>query len=581
MCAGTRVALLPRRSLLPISGQVSPRGGMRCRPTARRGSHVAPLRPLRASPRPADPGGGLTLLAACGQTPAPAPAPVTGHVHLAPDAQLRQRRLRDAGRWPTGPSPPSTTPASPSRPPAWPTSTSGGRQRSPDPGGHRRHRARDPVRPHAHAPPCGCRATAPTPRWSTRGGASNNVNQIVQQMTTTNADVDPADNKVHVRFAIAPVLQNPGHTYAGAALLLGPAPQRDQGDHPLLHLQLLQPGRRALEDRPEHRRSSTPTGSPSTSRPARPSSRWATPWRCSSSPPAAPRAATTATSTWTPSAPSSPASRVTALRAAAGQHRRHADLHLQLQELRPGAPPPTPPSWRTCPAGTTFASLSAPGASCTTPAVGGTGAVTCNVGTVNPSASGSFTVTVNVTAASGSMISNGNYNIYADSVSSLIGPLVTTTVTSGVTYADLGVTKTDGVAAATWGQALTYTIVATNHGPGAANGATVTDTLPAQLTGATWTCAASGGAACNAPSGSGSISQAIPDLPERRRGHLHGERQRGGRLRQRHGDQPGHRDGPGRRHRQQPHQQRRRGHRLDRHPLHPRPRRRPAPARAR
>jgi hypothetical protein len=42
-------------------------------------------------------------------------------------------------------------------------------------------------------------------------GASNSANGLRQTMTTSNADVDPSDNKVHIRFAIAPVLQNPGH----------------------------------------------------------------------------------------------------------------------------------------------------------------------------------------------------------------------------------------------------------------------------------------------------------------------------------------------------------------------------------
>ncbi|HSP78653.1 MAG TPA: hypothetical protein VLQ93_09000, partial [Myxococcaceae bacterium] len=43
-------------------------------------------------------------------------------------------------------------------------------------------------------------------------GSSRNVNSLVQSATLTSADVDPADNKVHVRFALAPVFQNPGHS---------------------------------------------------------------------------------------------------------------------------------------------------------------------------------------------------------------------------------------------------------------------------------------------------------------------------------------------------------------------------------
>ncbi|HEX2670484.1 MAG TPA: hypothetical protein VHM25_06415, partial [Polyangiaceae bacterium] len=38
-----------------------------------------------------------------------------------------------------------------------------------------------------------------------------NVNSLSQSMVIAPGDVDPIDNQVHVRFAIAPVLQNPGH----------------------------------------------------------------------------------------------------------------------------------------------------------------------------------------------------------------------------------------------------------------------------------------------------------------------------------------------------------------------------------
>jgi len=42
-------------------------------------------------------------------------------------------------------------------------------------------------------------------------GHSQNVNSLSQTMTIGAADVDSSDGLVHVRFAIAPVLQNPGH----------------------------------------------------------------------------------------------------------------------------------------------------------------------------------------------------------------------------------------------------------------------------------------------------------------------------------------------------------------------------------
>ncbi len=46
---------------------------------------------------------------------------------------------------------------------------------------------------------------------STTYGNGENVNSLSQTMTVGAGDVDPSDNKVHVRFVVAPVLQNPSH----------------------------------------------------------------------------------------------------------------------------------------------------------------------------------------------------------------------------------------------------------------------------------------------------------------------------------------------------------------------------------
>ena len=46
---------------------------------------------------------------------------------------------------------------------------------------------------------------------TTHQGANQNVNSIKQSMATTQADVDPADGKVHVRFVLAPELEAAGH----------------------------------------------------------------------------------------------------------------------------------------------------------------------------------------------------------------------------------------------------------------------------------------------------------------------------------------------------------------------------------
>src|SRR5438552_3043225 len=75
--------------------------------------------------------------------------------------------------------------------------------------------------------------------------------------------------------------------------------------------------------------------------------------------------------------------------------------------------------------------------------------------------------------------------------------------------ADLSITKTDGQATAGAGNPVTYTIAVTNAGPNLVTGAIVTDPFPAALTTMTWTCTASAGSSCGAPSGSGNINQIV------------------------------------------------------------------------
>jgi uncharacterized repeat protein (TIGR01451 family) len=161
------------------------------------------------------------------------------------------------------------------------------------------------------------------------------------------------------------------------------------------------------------------------------------------------------------------------------------------------------------PPNTTFVSTT--GASCTTPSVGATGTVTCQLGTLAPNADGSYSITVNVPSATATstVITNGNYSIAATNVSPLLGSKVFTTVTAaGTAYADLQVAITDGKASVPWGQPTSYTITVSNAGPIAASSVSVADTMPAQLTGVTWTCAATGGATCTA-AGSGNLGDTI------------------------------------------------------------------------
>lgn len=120
--------------------------------------------------------------------------------------------------------------------------------------------------------------------------------------------------------------------------------------------------------------------------------------------------------------------------------------------------------------------------------------------TANSSATGTVTNTATVGMPDGAVDPNSNNNSASD----------TDTLTP---QADLSITKTDGSQTAIAGMPIVYTIVVRNNGPSTVNGATVTDNVPTKLTNVTWTCAASAGATCAAPSGNGSINTTVNLLP--------------------------------------------------------------------
>jgi len=122
---------------------------------------------------------------------------------------------------------------------------------------------------------------------------------------------------------------------------------------------------------------------------------------------------------------------------------------------------------------------------------GGTATYTVSA-TVSPAASGTLSNTATVSPPGGVTDPDLSNNSATD----------TDTVAQ---TADLAITKSDSQATAVPGTAVTYTIVVSNNGPSPVSGATITDTLPAGLLSATWTCAASPGSSCGAPSGSGDI----------------------------------------------------------------------------
>jgi uncharacterized repeat protein (TIGR01451 family) len=179
------------------------------------------------------------------------------------------------------------------------------------------------------------------------------------------------------------------------------------------------------------------------------------------------------------------------------------------------------------PAGTTFASLAAPGGwICTTPTVGTNGTVNCTTPTFTPG-SVDFIVVVHTdpTLANGSTLSNT-----ATISSTTPDPRPsdnTFTVDTGVqSVVDLGVTKSS-VSTVTAGLPLTYTIGYSASGPSVAHNVAITDALPAgttftSITATGWNCSTpavgtNGTITCTLPSlgvgGSGSISLTVGTDP--------------------------------------------------------------------
>jgi uncharacterized repeat protein (TIGR01451 family) len=139
----------------------------------------------------------------------------------------------------------------------------------------------------------------------------------------------------------------------------------------------------------------------------------------------------------------------------------------------------------TVPTGTTFVSLSSPGGwSCSTPAVGGTGTITCSIASMPPTGSAAFTLVVATSAA----LANGTIITNTASVSTVTtdpnagNNTATATTTVGGGSADLAIVKTDVPDPVTAGTNLSYSIDVTNNGPSNASNASWTDTLPAGTT---------------------------------------------------------------------------------------------------
>jgi uncharacterized repeat protein (TIGR01451 family) len=135
----------------------------------------------------------------------------------------------------------------------------------------------------------------------------------------------------------------------------------------------------------------------------------------------------------------------------------------------------------TLPADTTFVSLMAPaGWSCTTPAVGATGTVSCTNSSVAPGSS-VFTLVVNVSPSASGLISN-TASMSASTADPNSGNNSATATTTVNASADLSVTKADSPDPVLAGTDLSYSLSVSNAGPSDAQSVSLTDAVPAGTT---------------------------------------------------------------------------------------------------
>jgi len=139
----------------------------------------------------------------------------------------------------------------------------------------------------------------------------------------------------------------------------------------------------------------------------------------------------------------------------------------------------------TTPANTTFVSISAPpGTTCTTPAVGGTGAISCTAATAPAGSSGTVVLVVQVNAgtASGTVITDTATATSTNQAFGASSAVATDVVASSSTQADLAVSTSSTPASVYSGNDITYIQTVTNNGPASSTNATFTEVVPTSTT---------------------------------------------------------------------------------------------------
>lgn len=329
-------------------------------------------------------------------------------------------------------------------------------------------------------------------------GNNQNVNGLKQQMTIEQADVDPDDSQIHIRFVLVPVLENPAH---------------DVNEQPYYFIRLRNLTRgTVLYDEFEV------------------SNQSGVPWQSAGG-------GTLLYTAWqlVDVAPGSSAlgvgdvveAEIIAAGCSRGQHfgrvyvdafgstlpglftaataprtaAADTDLVYSLHYKNGGASTATNAQIQfTVPAQTTYVSSSMGGC------VQALGVVTCSLGDLASGAHADFTITVHIAANATGKIVQGNYLIRANNVNPLLGSHTITTIPG----ASLLVNVSSGETRVTWNQALTYAIKVANVGTSAASSVTVTSS-PTRVVNGAWTCSGANGGTCSA-SGTGNLNDTV-NLP--------------------------------------------------------------------
>ncbi|MBL9009071.1 MAG: DUF11 domain-containing protein [Myxococcales bacterium] len=332
------------------------------------------------------------------------------------------------------------------------------------------------------------------------GGSTNNANVLRQEMTTTLADIDPIDNKIHIRFALAPILQDGAHAAEQQAYFFTII--RNETKNTDIYSTF------NFANQP---------GIPYKTSVGNAAYRY-TDWQLFDWAPGPVGIAvgdrvsvTLVASRCSPSGHAGqllvdgfgaflPALTVVASGPQAVNVSSNIAYNFNVRNgSKVGANNVV--VRERIPMGTTFVSVM--GATCAGPDAGGY--LSCDLGMMGPDEVKNFQVIVQAPATAQTVV-NGEYTIQSTGVSPLIGPPVRTNVTAGVNYTDLVVTASSNVPAADAGEPVEYVVTVKNNGPTATPMAAITNMLPPGLMGATWMCTAMAGATCAMASGTGALS---------------------------------------------------------------------------